>query len=261
MTLPLDGLPASEGAVQAGFRSIDWEVAGGLVLLSWRWEGSPRTFVVYCGDDLVSTAEGTSAQTFVHALWHEPDRSGVNKNVYQSPGIYYYRVVAEAAAVKPQEIICGPVIMGRVLWEFDPSVRDKCSHYAVYLRRRGEVRAPLCIYTAPIPEAPATAGCVALGQIFSSDDVVTRAPGEHQFLFGETRSSAVTRRINEMFYRPALSPVKDEEVWAYILSGVNTITMTNCNVGEDGLPDAHAESAPSREVLFTYKRVTLFSEE
>ncbi len=261
VTLPLDNIPAPAGAVQAGFRSIDWEIAGGLVLLSWCWEGAPRTFVVYCGDELVSKAEGTSAQAFVHALWQEPDLSGINKGVYRSPGIYYYRVVAEAAGVEPREITCGPVIVGRILWEFGSSVREACSNYAVYLRRRGEVRAPLCIYTAAIPEAPAQAGSVALKRIFSDDDTVTRAPGERQFLFGETRSAAVTTRVNEMLFRAPDWPVNDDEVWAYLLSGVNTVTLTHCNVDDEGAPDRSFESAPSGEVQFTYQRITLSSEE
>jgi hypothetical protein len=250
--LPLDDTSPPAGAVTGYFRSIDWELAGGVVLLSWRWDGPPCTFVVYCGDGIVSPAQGLAFASLAHPLWEE-----------RGPGIYHYKVVAEPreAGGAIEEIICGPVMLGRLRWDRDASVHEVCSHFAIYLRKAADVLPPLCIYTAPLPDVPRTENSVSLRRMFSRDAVTMRAPGERQFLFGETRTAEVAARINAVLGRPAAAPVTDEEAWQYLLDRKNSVTATYCNITAENVPDRSFESLPSAPVWFTYSRALLYDED
>jgi hypothetical protein len=252
VTLPIDDSLEPAGAVRGSFRSIDWETTGGLVMLSWSWDGPPRTFVIYCGAQILPPTEGIATLSMSHALWQE-----------KGPGIYHYKVVAEPASPEdePQEIVCGPIVMGRIVWDYSEAARERCTHFAVYLRKVGESRPALCIYTAPLPEGPQDEYGVPLRRIFSSDAVQTRVAGERQFLFGETRSTNVAARINTVRNRPADTPVTDQEVWDYILLRKNSVTLTYCTLTNDGIPDGQFESAQSPPVWFTYSRALLYADE
>ncbi len=250
--LPLEDTDPPAGAVTGYFHSIDWEMAGGVVLLSWRWEGPPCTFVVYCGDRIVSPVQGLGASSLSHALWEE-----------RGPGIYHYKVVAEPSegGGAIEEIICGPVMLGRLVWDYDPLVNEVCSHFAIYLRKAVETQPPLCVYTAPLLESPQTRHSVPLRRMFSSDAVFTRVAGERQFLFGETRSAEVAAAVNAVLGRPAGAPVTDEEVWDYLLDRKNSVTATYCNITAEGVPDKSFESLHSAPVWFTYSRALLYDED
>ncbi|HNR99830.1 MAG TPA: hypothetical protein PKX48_02545 [Planctomycetota bacterium] len=250
--LPLDDTYPLAGAVTSRFHSIDWENAGGVILLSWRWDGPPCTFVVYCGDRMVSPAQGLGFSSFAHPLWEDC-----------GPGIYHYKVVAEP--IEPggesDEIVCGPVMLGRLRWDRDSRVREVCSHFAVYLRRAVDVLPPLCIYVVPLCDFPRTENSVSLRRIFSNDATTPRMPGERQFLFGETRSAEVAARINVTLGRPLGAPVTDEEVWGYLLARKNSVTATYCNVTAENVPDKDIESPHSAPVWFTYSRSLLYDED
>jgi hypothetical protein len=122
-----------------------------------------------------------------------------------------------------------------------------------------ENRPPLCIYAAPLPEEPQDEYGVALRRVFASDAIITRVLGERQFLFGATRSTEVTARVNAVLGRPASSPVDDEDVWNYVLSRQNSVTVTYCNVTAQDVPDKSFESAQSASVWFLYTRALLYS--